>query len=86
MMLTSITGSSVGYEGARYKLSNAFGNVSWSTSNSQIATIDQTGKLSIHGKGVVSVIANYNEASYSQLVMVGLPRFVLKASDRKSVV
>jgi hypothetical protein len=28
--------------------------------------------------GVVSVIANYNEASYSQLVMVGLPRFVLK--------
>lgn len=80
MMLTSIMGPSVGYEGARYKLSNAFGNVSWSTSNSQIATIDQTGKLSIHGNGVVSVIANYNEASYSQLVMVGLPRFVLKAS------
>jgi len=77
---TCIDGSNVGYDGAQYKLSNAIGNVIWSTSNSGIATIDQQGILFVHGKGIISIVAKNQGKSYSQLIMVGMPRFILSAS------
>lgn len=77
---TSIIGPNVGDNGTQYSLSNASGYITWSTSNSNIATINQQGILSVKGKGILSVLATYDNIKYSKLILVGLPRFVLSAS------
>lgn len=77
---TSIVGPNVGTNGAQYSLSKAAGNITWSTSNSNVATINQQGVLTVKGKGIISVVANYRNIKYSKLILVGLPRFVLSAS------
>lgn len=76
----SIIGPNVGDNGIQYFLSNAIGNIVWSTSDSNIATINQQGILSVKNKGIISVIATHNNIKYSKLIIVGLPRFVLSAS------
>lgn len=75
----SIIGPNVGVDGTQYSLSKSE-NVSWSTSDSNIATIDNNGILSVKGKGIISIIANYKGVKYSKIILVGLPRFILTAS------
>lgn len=77
---TSIIGPKVGYTGAKYSLSSAVGNVTWSSNNPQIASINSSGVLSVKGKGVVVITASYNNQKYSQAIMVGIPRYILSAS------
>lgn len=84
-LTSSIIGPNVGYEGALYTFRNieqvTSPHVIWSTSNSNIASINNQGILSVHGKGVVSIIANIDNMSFSKTIMVGMPRFVLKAKN-----
>ena len=82
-----IVGPSVGFDGAKYALQGITdGDIqnlnvrSWTTSNEKIATINQEGVLSIHGKGIISIIAKSGKETYSKIILVGMPRFVLKAS------
>lgn len=77
---TSIIGPRVGYEGARYRLSSASAGVTWSSSNTAIATINSSGILSVRGKGVVVLTAVYLDQRYSQTILVGFPRYILTAS------
>lgn len=77
---TMITGPNVGANGTQYALSGAIGNVAWSTSDSNVATINQQGVLSVKGKGIISVIATCGSVKYSKQILVGMPRFVLSAS------
>ena len=77
---TSIVGPNVGNNGTQYSLSKATGNITWSTSNSNVATINQQGVLTVKGKGIISVVATYKNIKYSKLILVGIPRFVLSAS------
>lgn len=77
---TSIIGPKVGYNGAKYSLSSAVGNVTWSSNKPQIASISSSGILSVKGKGVVVITANYKSHKYSQAIMVGIPRYILSAS------
>lgn len=76
----SIVGPKVGTNGAKYSLSNTVGSVSWSSSNTSIATINSSGVLSVTGTGVVTLTAQHGGQSYSQMIMVGLPRYILVAS------
>lgn len=77
---TSIIGPKVGYNGAKYTLSSAVGNITWNSDNPQIASISSSGILSVKGKGVVMITANYNSQKYSQTIMVGIPRYILSTS------
>lgn len=77
---TSIIGPKVGYNEAKYSLSSAWGNITWSSNKPEIASINSSGILSVKGKGVVVITANYNSQKYSQTIMVGMPRYILSAS------
>lgn len=77
---TSIVGPKVGTNGAQYSLSNTVGSVSWSSSNASIATINSSGVLMVSGTGVVTLTAQHGGQSYSQMIMVGMPRYILAAT------
>ena len=49
----------VGKDEVQYSLTGSDKHVTWSTSNGAVATIDQSGKLTLQGKGTVKVIAEY---------------------------
>ena len=74
----TLDGPVVGVTGSKYRISNYWGNITWSTSDPSIATIDSQGILTAKGKGIISIIAtNENGDKYSKSIMVGMPRFVL---------
>lgn len=75
----SINGPLSGYTGAQYSLTESIFSVSWSSSNTSIATIDQQGVLTAKGNGVTQISARYNGISYSKTIIVGLPRYILSA-------
>lgn len=79
---TSIIGPKVGYSGAKYVLSSSEkgGDVKWDIDKPEIATINSSGILSVKGKGIIVITANYNNQKYSQTIMVGIPRYILSAS------
>lgn len=77
---TSIVGPKVGYTGAQYSLSKTFGSVTWTSSDANIATINSNGILTAKGKGVITLTANNLGRAYSQVIMVGMPRYILSAS------
>lgn len=77
---TSIVGPKVGTNGAIYSLSNTTRSVTWSSSNTSIATINSSGVLTAKGAGIVTLKAQHGGQSYSQMIMVGMPRFILSAS------
>lgn len=81
---TAIIGPKVGYNGAKYKLSNTHSNesnISWSSSDTSIAEISSDGVLSAKGKGCVTIIAKMNGVPMcSKIIIVGSPKFILRAS------
>lgn len=79
-LFVTIVGPKVGTTGAKYSLSNTYGSVNWSTSNPSIATINSSGILTVKEKGIITLTAKYGNQTYSQIIMVGMPRFVLVAS------
>ena len=80
---TVIIGPKVGYEGAKYSLQSAQeGDVIWSSNNPNVASINASGILTVKGRGVVVLTANYNNQKYSQTILVGIPRFILSSSPQ----
>ena len=80
---TVIIGPKVGYEGAKYSLQSAQeGDVTWSSNNPNVASINTTGILTVKGRGVVVISANYKNQKYSQTILVGIPRFILSSSPQ----
>lgn len=77
---TSIVGPKVGYNGAQYSLSNTVGSVMWTSSDANIATINSNGILTAKGKGIITLTATNMGNAYSQVIMVGMPRYILSAS------
>ena len=74
----------MGYEGAKYSLQSAQeGDVTWSSDNPNVASINTTGILTVKGRGVVVISANYKNQKYSQTILVGIPRFILLSSPQK---
>ncbi len=80
---TVIIGPKVGYEGAKYSLQSAQeGDVTWSSDNPNVASINASGILTVKGRGVVVLTANYKNQKYSQTILVGIPRFILSSSSQ----
>ena len=80
---TVILGPKVGYEGAKYSLQSAQeGDVTWSSDNPDVASINASGILTVKGRGVVVLTANYKNQKYSQTILVGIPRFILSSSPQ----
>ena len=80
---TVILGPKVGYEGAKYSLQSAQeGDVIWSSNNPNVASINASGILTVKGRGVVVLTANYKNQKYSQTILVGIPRFILSSSPQ----
>ena len=80
---TVIIGPKVGYEGAKYSLQSAQeGDVTWSSNNPDVASINASGILTVKGRGVVVLTANYKNQKYSQTILVGIPRFILSSSSQ----
>ena len=80
---TVIIGPKVGYEGAKYSLQSAQeGDVIWSSDNPNVASINASGILTVKGRGVVVLTANYKNQKYSQTILVGIPRFILSSSSQ----
>jgi len=80
---TVIIGPKVGYEGAKYSLQSAQeGEVTWSSDNPNVASINASGILTVKGRGVVELTANYKKQKYSQTILVGIPRFILSSSPQ----
>ena len=80
---TVILGPKVGYEGAKYSLQSAQeGDVIWSSNNSNVASINASGILAVKGRGVVVLTANYKKQTYTQTILVGIPRFILLSSPQ----
>lgn len=71
-------------EEASFSIPGYVGSINWSTSDSDVATIDDSGKLTAIGNGVVSIIAD----SYSngklfrkeKVITVGFPDIVIKST------
>ena len=81
---TVIIGPKVGYEGAKYSLQSAQeGDVTWSSNNPDVASINASGILTVKGRGVVVLTANYKKQRYNQTILVGIPRFILSSSPQK---
>lgn len=80
---TVIIGPKVGYEGAKYSLQSAQeGDVTWSSNNPDVASINASGILTVKGRGVVVLTANYKNQTYNQTILVGIPRFILSSSPQ----
>lgn len=77
---TLIVGPINAYTNAQYFLTKAIGVTSWSTDNSNIATINSNGILTAKGKGICFVEASNNGIKYSMPIVVGNPRYILKGS------
>lgn len=80
-----IIGPKQGFNGSRYIVnSKNIYNIEWSTNNPDIATIDQSGILTVTGNGIVRITAKGGNSLESSIeVMVGTPRFVLEDAIRK---
>lgn len=76
----SIVGPGVGTDGARYSLSNAAGQVSWSSSDPSVADISSEGVLAVKGTGITTITARHGGQTCRQTIMVGMPRYILAAS------
>lgn len=79
-----IDGPKLGKTGSKYAVPNSgISNVSWSTSNTSIATIDQSGVLKAVGTGIVNVVAMVGTTRLTKEILVGTPRFVLENPTRE---
>ena len=80
---TAIIGPKVGYEGAKYSLQSAQeGDVTWSSDNPDVASINALGILTVKGRGVVVLTANYKNQRYNQNIHVGIPRLNLSSTPQ----
>lgn len=83
-MKVTVDGPEVAMDGSMYMIRNNTKNyaIVWSTSDESVATIDDTGRLSMKKHGVITVIAscviNNITTRFYKEIMVGFPPFVLE--------
>ncbi len=79
-----ITGPKHGVSDSQYSVINAPSNISWSSTNPSIASINQSGQLTVSGKGIVTITATTNNnITVSKKIMVGTPNFILENVSRE---
>ena len=70
-------------ENDRYYINNYTGDIEWSTSDSNIATIDDYGRIHIKKTGFVTVYARCEDGSTQAMrVMTGIPEFSLSSQKK----
>ncbi len=70
-------------ENDRYYINNYTGNIEWSTSDSNIATIDDYGRIHVKKTGFVTVFARCEDGTtHAMRVMTGIPEFSLSSQKR----
>ena len=81
---SNILGDDNAATGSIYSIPGYSGNLNWSTSNNNIATIDNTGRLTAVGNGIISIIAESYENGQlfrkKKSVLVGFPDIVIKST------
>lgn len=79
-----IIGPNNAWNGSAYTLSDYDGAVTWGTSDSNVATIDDSGRLTAHGNGFVTITAqSYNNGQLlrkKKTIFVGFPDIVIKSA------
>ena len=79
-----ITGPEYLSDETTYSIPGYSGNLNWSTSNNNIATIDNSGRLTAVGNGIISIIAESYENGQlfrkKKSVLVGFPDIVIKST------
>ena len=83
-LIYDIVGPEYITEDTSFSIPGYYGGITWSTSNSSIATIDNSGHLTVHGNGLVSIIAEaYQNGQLfrkEKKVLIGFPDIVIKSS------
>lgn len=83
-MKVTVDGPKVAMDGSLYMIRNNTKNyaITWSTSDESVATIDDTGRLSMKKHGIITVIAscviNNITTRFYKEIMVGFPPMVLE--------
>lgn len=81
---SKILGPDYGTSGSQYSVSGYSGSVNWSTSNSEVATIDNNGKITASGNGIVTIIAeNYSNGQLFRKkkdILVNFPDIIINHS------
>lgn len=81
----NIDGPKIAQTGSVFTIRNNTKNypITWQSSNSQIATIDKDGKLTMHKQGYITITANCIKdkatIKYHKNIMVGFPPHVIKS-------
>lgn len=77
----NIVGADCAQDGEQYSIEGYNGPINWHSSNTEIATIDANGKLTVHKGGVVTITAeSYIQGvklNKTKRVVVGIPEYVL---------
>ena len=83
-MKVTVDGPEVATDGSRYTIRNNTMNynITWNTSDESVATVDNTGTLSMKKYGVITITAscviNNVTTKFHKKIMVGVPPFVLE--------
>ena len=83
-MKVTVDGPEVATDGSRYTIRNNTMNynITWNTSDESVATVDNTGTLSMKKYGVITITAscviNNVTTKFHKKIMVGFPPFVLE--------
>ena len=83
-LLCDISGSEYITEESQFSIPGYTKSLNWSISNNSIATIDNSGKLTAHGNGIVTIVAESYENGQlfrkKKNVLVGIPDIVITHS------
>ena len=81
---TFVVGDNYAKTGSRYSVNGYYGVLNWNTSDRNIATIDNSGILTAHGNGIVSIIAEYYDNGQlfrkTKDVIVNFPDIIIRNS------
>ena len=82
---TFVEGDKIGATGTKYTLRNNAKNrpISWSVSDESIATISNTGVLTVKKHGFVTILATLDTGeAYPKRIMAGLPQYIIRSTHQ----
>jgi len=82
---TFVEGNKIGSTGTQYYLRNNVKNrpITWSVSDESIATISNTGVLTVKKHGFITILATLDTGeAYPKRIMAGLPQYIIKTTHQ----